>query len=97
MQRELPSNNNVAIGAIFKNEHPFILEWLAYHQCLGINNFYIADNISTDGSSELLAALDTIGLINRIPYPTQPNTPPQLGAYREILKNRKTGGMDSLY
>ena len=89
MQRELPSNNNVAIGAIFKNEHPFILEWLAYHQCLGINNFYIADNISTDGSSELLAALDTIGLINRIPYPTQPNTPPQLGAYREILKNVK--------
>ncbi|WP_429193888.1 glycosyltransferase family 2 protein [Aeromonas veronii] len=79
----------LSIGAIFKNEYPFILEWLAYHQCLGINNFYIADNISTDGSSELLAALDTIGLIKRISYPTQPNTPPQLGAYREVLKHAK--------
>lgn len=76
-----------SIGAIFKNEHPFILEWLAYHRCLGINTFYIADNISSDGSSELLTALDTIGLIKRLPYPTQPNTPPQLGAYREILNN----------
>jgi len=79
----------ISIGAILKNEYPFILEWLAYHQCFGINQFYIADNISTDGSSELLAALDTIGVIKRIPYPTQPNTPPQLGAYREILKNAK--------
>ncbi|MGE6160548.1 glycosyltransferase family 2 protein [Aeromonas sp. R5-1] len=77
----------ISIGAIFKNEHPFILEWLAYHRCLGINTFYIADNISSDGSSELLTALDTIGLIKRLPYPTQPNTPPQLGAYREILNN----------
>lgn len=89
MQREFPSNNNVAIGAIFKNEYPFILEWLAYHQSLGIDKFYIADNISSDGSSELLAALDSIGLIKRLPYPTQPNTPPQLGAYREILNNAK--------
>jgi hypothetical protein len=75
-----------SIGAIFKNEYPFILEWLAYHQCMGIRKFYIADNVSTDGSTELLTALDTIGVIKRIPYPTQPNTPPQLGAYREVLK-----------
>lgn len=75
----------ISIGAIFKNECPFIIEWLAYHMTLGITDFHIADNISTDGSSELLYYLDKTGLIKRIEYPTQDNTPPQLGAYEKIL------------
>ncbi len=59
----------ISIGAIFKNEHPFILEWLAYHISLGVHDFYIADNISTDGSSELLHYLDKAGYIHRIEFP----------------------------
>ncbi|WP_370598716.1 glycosyltransferase family 2 protein [Escherichia coli] len=77
----------ISIGAIFKNEYPFIIEWVAYHIILGIDEIYIADNISTDGSSELLYVLDQIGLIKRIEYPTKKDTPPQMGAYREILSS----------
>lgn len=39
----------LSIAAILKNEQPYILEWLAYHMVLGIEDFYIADNISSDG------------------------------------------------
>lgn len=75
----------ISICAIFKNEYSFILEWIAYHRCLGIHNFYIADNISSDGSSELLSALDKIHILNRIEYPTESGVAPQIGAYNKLL------------
>ncbi|MBA8783668.1 MULTISPECIES: glycosyltransferase family 2 protein [Aeromonas] len=75
----------ISIAAIFKNEKPFIIEWLAYHMVLGIKDFYIADNISSDGGSELLYFLDKAKLIKRVDYPTQDGVPPQLGAYSKIL------------
>jgi len=75
----------LSICAIFKNEHPYILEWLAYHRCLGIKHFFIADNISTDGSSELLKALEKIHVIKHYPYPTENGVPPQIGAYNALL------------
>ena len=55
------------IGAIFKNEGPYILEWVAYHRALGIDRFFVADNGSDDGSSEFLAALDRAGVLDHIP------------------------------
>ncbi len=76
----------LAIGAIFKNEAPYILEWLAFHRAVGIERFFIADNASDDGSSELLAALDRAGLIRHIPFAGPAGRPPQLPAYAEILR-----------
>ncbi len=75
----------ISIAAILKNEQPYILEWLAYHMALGITDFYIADNISNDGSSELLYHLDKLNIITRIEHPTENNSPPQLSAYNKIL------------
>lgn len=77
----------IAICAIFKNEYPYILEWIAYHRCLGIHHFYIADNISIDGSTELLSALNELGVIKRISYPTEPGIPPQIGAYNLLFNS----------
>ncbi|MBR9911235.1 MAG: glycosyltransferase family 2 protein [Gammaproteobacteria bacterium] len=60
----------VAIVSIMKNESNYILEWLAYHRSvIGISNFIIADNVSDDGGSELLEALDQAGLIKRFFHP----------------------------
>ena len=75
----------LSIAAILKNEQPYILEWLAYHLVLGIEDFYIADNISSDGGSELLVLLDKANFITRIEHPTKKNEPPQLIAYKKIL------------
>ncbi|QIA64447.1 glycosyltransferase family 92 protein [Vibrio astriarenae] len=76
----------IGIAAIFKNEFPYILEWLAYHRLLGVDKFYIADNISNDGSTELLESLDELGYITRIPFHRVANRSPQKDAYNHILQ-----------
>jgi hypothetical protein len=75
----------IAIAAIFRNEHPYVLEWIAHHRALGVESFYIADNVSDDGTSELLQALDARGVIRRIPFVSTPGQAPQLPAYAELL------------
>ncbi|MEL6682624.1 MAG: glycosyltransferase family 2 protein [Pseudomonadota bacterium] len=48
---------------IMRNEAPFILEWLAYHQHIGITDFLIYSNDCDDGTDALLdrlAVLDNI-------------------------------------
>ena len=76
----------LGIAAIFKNEKPYIIEWLAFHRLVGFTQFFIADNISDDGSSELLADLDRAGLITRIEYPTTDGKGPQVPAYNSLIK-----------
>ena len=63
----------LAIGAIIKNEAPYLLEWVAYHRVLGVERFFIADNGSTDGGSPLLAALDAAraGAAPALPRPAR--------------------------
>ena len=87
---EIGGGPRLAIGAIFRNEAPYVLEWVAYHRALGVRCFLIADNASDDGSSALLADLDRAGVLTHIPFPGDPGLPPQLPAYAEIL--RRLGG-----
>lgn len=79
----------IAIGAIFKNEYPYITEWIAYHKAIGFDKFYIVDNISNDGSSELLARLHYLGEIVRIEYKTIEGVKPQVPAYNLIIDKAK--------
>jgi FkbM family methyltransferase len=83
------STFRLAIAAIFKNEAPYILEWVAFHRVLGVDRFFIADNASNDGTTELLAALASAGIVTHIPFPGVPDKPPQLLAYAEILRRHK--------
>ncbi|MCF3098649.1 glycosyltransferase [Aeromonas australiensis] len=75
----------LGIAAIFKNEHPYIIEWLAFHRLMGFERFYIADNDSDDGSAELLSALHEAGLITRVRFTTPAGGAPQLPAYNLLL------------
>lgn len=76
----------LAIGAIVKNEYPYLLEWIAYHKLQGVTKFYIADNDSSDCTTELLKALDQIGEVQLIPFNSIGGTPGQLRAYSTILE-----------
>ncbi len=51
-----------AIVTTMKNEGPFILEWIAYHRAIGVDDFLIYTNDCTDGTDTMLELLQAKGL-----------------------------------
>jgi glycosyltransferase involved in cell wall biosynthesis len=74
----------VAVGAVMKQEAPYILEWVAYHRMLGFD-IIIADNGGDDDTSEILKGLHKIGACVRLDFTGYP-TRPQIPAYRAMLR-----------
>src|ERR1700755_2182278 len=89
------STFGVSICAIVRNEGPYILEWIAFHRCVGVEHFFIYDNESTDETSEILQMLQEAGIVTRIPWTTadasaiDPPVGPQLPAYRHFIEHYK--------
>ena len=73
----------VGIAATVKSEAPYLLEWIAFHRAVGIEDFFIADNGGNDGTSELLIQLERAGYITRFDFIGR--TAPQLTAYDAIV------------
>ncbi|RSK33035.1 glycosyltransferase family 2 protein [Rhodovulum iodosum] len=57
------AQERTAIVTTMKNEGPFILEWLAYHRAIGVDDFLIYTNDCTDGTDTLLDLLQQKGLV----------------------------------
>ena len=76
----------LAVCAIAKNEARYLLEWIAYHRVMGVDHFLVFDNDSDDGTSEMLDRLAERGFVERVPWPTEPGTAPQLSAYEEGVR-----------
>ena len=51
------------IVTTMKNEGPFILEWLAYHRAIGVEDFLIYTNDCSDGTDTMLDMLQRKGLV----------------------------------
>jgi hypothetical protein len=58
----------LVIAAPVRSEAPYLLEWLAYHRTLGIQAFILGDNGGDDGTSDLLIALDRLGIAKRLEW-----------------------------
>jgi len=53
-----------------KDEGPFILEWLAYHRLIGINDPIVLTNDCSDGTDLILERLDEMGLLRHMTNPS---------------------------
>ncbi len=73
------------VGAIFRNEAPYVTEWIAHHRLMGFQDIFIADNDSDDGTWELLQALEKLGYLKCFRFPNPPVKRPQLPAYDEVM------------
>ena len=51
------------IVTTMKNEGPFILEWLAYHRAIGVDDFLVYTNDCTDGTDTMLQMLQEKGIV----------------------------------
>lgn len=75
----------IAVCAICRNEVDYIEEWVSFYKVAGFDSIYIYDNVSDDGSSELLSSLDAAGQIVRVHWPRKEGVPPQRDAYGDFL------------
>lgn len=75
----------IGIGAIFKNEALYIIEWLAHYRLMGIRDFFIANNDSSDETEIILKLLQDNGYLKYFNIQTK-DSPPQLLAYSEIIE-----------
>lgn len=70
-----------AIVTTMKNEGPFILEWLAYHQAIGVENFLVYTNDCTDGTDTMFDLLQSKGILQHRQNPfREMNLKPQHAA-----------------
>lgn len=69
----------ITICAIFKNEAPYLREWIEYHLMLGVNHFYLYNNNSTDNFEEILAPYIEKGQVTLTFWPEYPG---QVKAYK---------------
>lgn len=83
----------LGVAAVVKNEAESLLEWIAYHRVIGVENFFIADNDSTDGTGEILEALAEHRLLKCYRFPTPGNGNVQMAAY-SMLQRQAIGDCD---
>ncbi|OGN56652.1 MAG: hypothetical protein A3D96_05895 [Chlamydiae bacterium RIFCSPHIGHO2_12_FULL_44_59] len=95
----------LAICAIFKNEAPWLKEWIVYHHnILGVEHFYLYNNESSDHFAEVLEPFIKKGLVELLDWDSKtpehlaygafmdaPWNAAQLGAYNDCLKKKALG------
>jgi hypothetical protein len=79
------SSGNVIVGCM-KNEAPYILEWVAYHRAMGVDNFLIYTNGCEDGTSEMLDRLQELGIVQHRNNDNWKGNSPQQHALNQSLK-----------
>ncbi|AWB50533.1 hypothetical protein HYN69_18155 (plasmid) [Gemmobacter aquarius] len=69
-----------------KDEAPYILEWVAWHRLVGFDRIVIAQNSSTDGTVEILHALDGAGVIDFVENSALVNGKPPISYQRRAYE-----------
>jgi hypothetical protein len=68
----------LAVCAIFRDEAPYLAEWIAFHRLVGVEHFFLYDNGSTDHPERVLGPYVAAGCVSLRPWPV----PFHLGAAR---------------
>ena len=61
--------HTLSICSLFKNEAPWLKEWIEYHRLVGVDHFYLYNNMSTDQYKKVLAPYVRSGLVTIIDWP----------------------------
>lgn len=72
----------LSVCAIFKDEAPYLAEWLTFYELIGVDHFYLYDNGSTDRPDQVLKPWLDRGLVTLHPWSHHPG---QLRAYGHCL------------
>jgi hypothetical protein len=76
--------DKIGVCAIFKDEAPYLLEWIAFHRMVGVDLLVLYDNGSTDGGPELIRRSNFARNVRLIEWSDRPG---QVSAYRHFHAN----------
>jgi Glycosyltransferase family 92 len=77
----------LAVCAIFREEAPFLDEWLTFHSGIGATHFYLYNNFSTDNSRDVLQPWIARGVVTLTDWQVPVG---QLSAYRHCIKRARS-------
>ena len=72
----------LSICAIYRDEAPYLEEWVEFHRLVGVERFFLYDNMSTDEHAEVLEPFVREGSVVVHPWEAHPG---QGGAYEHCL------------
>lgn len=74
----------VTLCAIFKNEAPFLKEWILFHKLIGIEHIYLYNNYSEDNYEDVLTDFIKEGFVTLTEWPVPQG---QIPAYKHWYEN----------
>jgi hypothetical protein len=78
--------HELAVCAIFREEAPFLDEWIRFHLGVGVEHFFLYNNFSTDAYAAVLAPWIERGVVTLKDWPVRVG---QLPAYRHCLRRAR--------
>lgn len=73
----------ISVCAIFKNEAMYLKEWIEYHLLVGIEHFFLYNNMSDDKYLDVLSPYISSGVVTLIEWPYAKG---QISAYMDCSK-----------
>ena len=85
-------SDEIGVACMFRNFGPYVNEWMEYHIMIGVDHFWLYDDLSQDQSKELLKPYVERGIVELLPWNDGNSdwVPRQIGAYQDAL--RKANG-----
>lgn len=74
----------LSVCAICRNEADYLEEWVEFHLLQGVQHFYMYNNLSTDGTEDILKRYEKAGIVT---YENIEQNPVQFVAYNKCLKD----------
>src|SRR5688572_30328980 len=76
----------LSVCAIYRDEAPYLREWVEFHRLVGVERFFLYNNRSVDDHLEALAPRIEDGTVVQTEWPMVPG---QRGAYDHCLQERR--------
>lgn len=86
--------HQISVAAIFQNEGPYLKEWIEYYKLIGVEHFYLYNNLSTDEYASILAPYVAKGDVELIEWSFRANSHAewdriQVNAYKDAVNRSK--------
>lgn len=79
----------LAVCAIFRDEAPFLAEWIAFHRLVGVEHFFLYDNGSADGPEAVLEPFRAEGCVTLRRWPVPFHEQAARRAYTDCVERAR--------